>query len=99
MFTLTYVDLEYETNISSWNIWNDDRTLTIDLLIFQLATRLDSQNTYETEIHNEICHINLYMNIGISNWHNWSYDPRKWIFWLYIISLHNYWLPSTWNSL
>ena len=77
IFTLTYVDLEYETNISSWNIWNDDRTLPIDLLIFQLATSLYSQNTYETEIHNEICHINLYMNIDISNWHNWSYDPTK----------------------
>ena len=45
-----------------------------------LATRLNSQNTYETEIHNDIWHINLYMNIGISNWRNWSYEPMKMTF-------------------
>jgi len=43
--------------------------------------------------------INLYMNIGISNWHNWSYDLQKGSFWIYISSLQNYWPPSTWNSL
>ena len=37
---------------------------------FQLATRLNSENTYETAFHNEIWHINLYLNIGISNWNN-----------------------------
>ena len=75
MFTLTLVDLEYETSISVWDIWNDDRTLMIDLLLFQLTTRLNSQNIYETLIHNEIWPINLYKNIGISSWHNWNYDP------------------------
>jgi len=54
MFTLTIVDLEYETSISSWCIWNDDRTLMIDLILFQLSKRLNSQKTYETEIHNKI---------------------------------------------
>ena len=39
------------------------------LPLFQLAIRLYSQNPYETEIHNEFREINLYMNIGISNWH------------------------------
>jgi len=72
MFTLTYVYLEYETTISSWDIWNGDRNLMIDLLSFQLATRLNPHNTYETVFHNEICHIKLYMKIGISNWHIWS---------------------------
>jgi len=24
---------------------------------------------------------------------------RKWCFWLYFSSLHDYWLPSTWNSI
>jgi len=33
---------------------------------FQLATRLNSQNTNEKEFINELWHINLYMNIGIS---------------------------------
>jgi len=36
---------------------------------FQLATRLNSQTPYETEIYNELLHNNLYMNIGISNWY------------------------------
>jgi len=54
MFTLTIVELDYETSISSWDIWNDDRTLMIYLLLFQLAIRLNSKNTYETEIHKEI---------------------------------------------
>ena len=48
------------------------------LPLFQLATRLNTQNPYETQIHNEFTEINLYMNIGISNWHIWSIDPRKW---------------------
>jgi len=35
--------------------------------LFQLATQLNSHNPYETEIHNEPCNINLYMDIGIAN--------------------------------
>jgi len=34
---------------------------------FQLATQLNSQNTNEPEFINELWHINLYMNNGISN--------------------------------
>ena len=41
---------------------------------FHLAIPLNSQNTNETEIINELCHINLFINIGISNWHNWIFD-------------------------
>jgi len=41
---------------------------------YQFATRLNSQNRRETEIMNETLHINMYMNIGISNWNNWSFD-------------------------
>jgi len=37
--------------------------------LFQLATRINSQNPYETEIHNEISHINSFMITGISKWH------------------------------
>jgi len=36
---------------------------------FLFANRLNSQNPYESEIHNELYHINFYMNIGISNFH------------------------------
>jgi len=42
----------------------------IEFTSFHLATRLNSQNTNETGFINEICHINLFMNIGISNWRN-----------------------------
>jgi len=38
------------------------------LPLFQLATRLNTQNTYETEIHNGFMEINFYMNIRIWNW-------------------------------
>ena len=54
-------------------IWNDDRRKMIFLPSFQLAIRFNSQNTNETEFINENWHINLYMNIGISNWHVWSF--------------------------
>ena len=74
MFTLTYVDLEYENSISSCDIWNDNRTLLMDLLLFQLATRLNTQNRNETGFINGLWHINFYKNIGSSNWHNWSFD-------------------------
>jgi len=65
MFTLTYVYFEYENSISRWHIWNEDRTKLIAFPLFQLVTRLNSGNPFEIEIHNEICHINLYMNTGI----------------------------------
>ena len=50
---------------------------TIVLPLFQLPTRLNLQNTYETVFHNEIWHINLCMNFGISNWHNWIYYQTR----------------------
>jgi len=99
MFTLTFVDHEYDTSITSWDIWNDDRILMIDLLLFELASRLNSQNTYETEIHNEMWHINLYFQFVFPIAIIEGTTPRKWSFWHYIISLHDYWLQSTWNSL
>jgi len=40
---------------------------------FQFATLFNSQNTNETEFMNELWHINLFMNIGFSNWHNRSF--------------------------
>ena len=61
-------------------IWNDDRTKMIVFPSFQLATRLNSQNTNETEFINELWLINLFMIIGISNWHNWSFDLTKMLF-------------------
>jgi len=46
----------------------------IILLSFQPTTRLNSQNTNETQFINERLHINSFMNICISNWHNWSFE-------------------------
>ena len=55
-------------------IWNYDSTKITYLPSFQLATRLNSQNTNETVFINELCRINLRLNIDISNWHNWTFD-------------------------
>ena len=74
MFTLTLVDREFEISVSVLGIWNDDRTKMIVLPSFQLATRLNSQTTIETGFINEPWHINLFMNIGISKWHNRSFE-------------------------
>jgi len=51
---LSYVYVEYETIISSRDIGSDDHSKMIVLLLFQFTTRLHSQNSYETEIHNEL---------------------------------------------
>ena len=45
----------------SLRIGNDDHTEMIVLPLFQLATRLNSQNKNETEFINEIWHFNLYV--------------------------------------
>ena len=80
-------------------IWNDDRTSMIVFPSFQLATRLNSQNTNETEFINELWHINCLkisvFPIGIVE----VSTSSNWCFWIYFSSLHDYWPPSTWNSL
>ena len=80
-------------------IWNDDHSKIIVLPSFQLTTRLNSQNRNENVFINELTHINLYMNIGISNWQNWSFDPTQMKFFTLFHSLHDYWPPTTWNPL
>ena len=92
--THVYIDIRWTwiwNQFFSLGIWKDDRTIMIVLPSFQLATRLNSQNTNETEFINELWHINLYMNIVSTQ--------RKWSFLIYFSSLNLYWLPSTWNSL
>jgi hypothetical protein len=73
-----YIDLRWTwiwNQYFSLGISNDDRTKMIVLPSHQLATRLNSQNTNETELTKQIWHINLHMNTCISNWHNWNFDP------------------------
>ena len=55
----------------------DERSKIIFLPSLQLVTRLNSQNRNKKNFINELWHINLYMNISISNWHNWSFDSTK----------------------
>ena len=99
IITLTFVDLVYKTSFSSWDFSNDDRNLMTDLLLFQLATRLNAQNIYEPRFimkSDTLIYIwILVFPIGIIE----VTTPRKWSFLLYISSLHDYWRPSTWNSL
>ena len=96
-----YIDIRW---LWKWNqyfylgFWNDDLTKIIAFPSFDLATLLNSQNRNETDFINEICPINLYMNIGISNWRNWSFEPTKMNFFI-LSSLQDYWPPSTWISL
>ena len=88
MFTLTYLDLEYETSISVWEF-----EVMIVLPSFQVATLLNSRNTYETVFHNEsdtlFCIWILVFPIGIID----VTTPRDWIFWIYISSSHDSWPP------
>ena len=78
-----YIDIDWTW---IWNqyfylgFWNDYRSKMILMPSFQLVTRLNSQNTNESEFINEPWYINLFMNIGISNWHNWSFDLTKILF-------------------
>ena len=80
-------------------IWNDDRTKMIVLPLFRLAIRLNSRKTNETDflINSDtlICIWILECPIGIIE----DSSSRKWCFWLYFSSLHDYRIPSTWHSL
>jgi len=81
-----YIDLGWPW---IWNqyfylgIWNDNRTKIIVLPSFQLVTRLNSQNRNETEFFIVLWLIILYMNSGISNWYNWSFDTTNMTFFTY----------------
>jgi len=50
MFTLTYVDLEYETSISIWEF----AMMIAVLPSYQLPTRLNSQYTKKNDFINEL---------------------------------------------
>jgi len=69
MFTLTYVDLQYEIRIS---IWEFEMTIVLKKSSAFISARYMIKFTEEkgNEFINELRRINLYMNNGISNWHN-----------------------------
>ena len=95
MFTLTYVDLEYETSISILEF----EMMIVVLLSFQLPTPLNPQNTRKLSL---VMNSDTLLCIGIlvfpiaiieiSTQHNWS-------FWHYFSSFHDYWPPTTRNAL
>jgi len=67
--------------------------------LIQLSTQLNSQNPFDNEVHNEIWHINLYRNTGISNWNVWSIDQTKMRYLLYFSSIHVDRPPNTRNTM
>jgi len=73
------------------------------LPLFHIATRLNSQKPYETEIQNEICLINFYMNIGTSKLNFWTIDPTRisilplFQFQRRLLTLKHLKIFSTWN--
>ena len=75
-----YIDVPWPWK---WNqyfylrIWEDERSKIIFLPSFQLVTRLNSQNRNVRSFFNGIWHINFYMNISNSNWHNSSFYSKK----------------------
>ena len=69
------------------------------MLSFHHASQLNSQNRNETEIFNEIWHINLNKDICNSNWHNWSFDPTKMKFLILFQFLARLLTTSTWKPL
>ena len=81
-----------------WNLkWWSYKIIVLPSL--QHVTPKNSQNRNETGFINVLWHITSYMNIGISNWHNWSCEPTNMTFLLHFSSLKDFWPPSTWNTL
>ena len=69
MFTLTYVDHEYETSIPIWE-FELMSVLKSTFAFIEARYTIEFTDTNETEFINEILHIKFYMNIDNSNWHN-----------------------------
>ena len=93
-----YIDIVWPwiwTQCFYLRIWNDDRIKMIILPSFELATRLNSQNTNKTEFINEfytsICLWILVFPIGIFE----VLTSRNYCFWIYFSTLNDYCLPST----
>ena len=74
-----YIDIRWPWK---WNqyfylgIWEDERSKKIFLLFISRYTINFTEEKWNKFI-NELWHINLYMNISISNCHNSSFDSTK----------------------
>jgi len=95
MFTLTLVDLEYETSVS---IWEFEMMI---VLKWYFCIHLRSLNDY---IHKTQMKLSLLMKFDTLIY-LWIFvfpigiievsSSRKCCFWIYFSSLHDYWYPST----
>ena len=98
MFKLTLVDLEYETSVYIWEF----EMIVVKNESFEF---ISARYTIKFTKHNEtvflmnsdtlICIWVLVCPIGMIE----VLNSRKCCFWLYFSSLHDYWPPSTWNTL
>ena len=74
-----YIDIRWPWK---WNhyfylgIWEDERSKKIYLLFSSRYTIKFTEEKWNKFI-NDLWHINLYMNISISNWHITSFDSTK----------------------
>ena len=74
-----YIDIRWPWKLKKYfylGIWEVEHYKIIFLPSFQLVTQLNSQNRKERSLL-IFWHINLYMNISISNWHNSRFDSTK----------------------
>ena len=76
-------------NLRRWTFWNNI------FAFFSARYTIKFTEQKWNKFITEVWHINLYMNICISNWHNSSFDSTKMKFLLYFSSLHDYWPPTT----
>ena len=93
-----YIDIGWPSKRNQYfylEIWKDERTKIIFFAFISARYTIKFTEQKWNKFINEHCHINFYMNIGISNWHNSSFDSTKWKFLLYFSSLHDYWPPTT----
>ena len=100
MFTLTFVDLENETSISIWEFQKMNVQNNI-FAFFSARFTIKFTELKRSKFINEHLHINLYMNISISNWHNSSFDSRKMNFFTFfqfltrLLTSNHFYLIST----
>jgi hypothetical protein len=58
-------------NFKWWSYWNNS------FAFFSARHTVKFKEQKWNNFFNENWHIKLYMDIGISNWHNWSFDSTK----------------------
>ena len=72
-------------------IRDDERSKIIFLPSFLARYTIKFTEQKWNKFFNELCYINLNMNISISNWNNSSFDSTKMKLFTYFSSLHDYW--------